>query len=38
MENINNIYEHFGYPAADGSDCLCVQHHRLFVPCDDRVR
>lgn len=38
MENIYNIYEHFGYLAADGSDRLCVQHHRLFVPCDDRVR
>lgn len=38
MENIYNIYERFGYPAADGIDCVCLQHHRLFAPCDDRVR
>lgn len=38
MESIHNIYERFGYPVADGSDCLCVQHHRIFAPYDDRLR
>ena len=38
MENIYNIYECFGYPVADGIDCVCLQHHGLFAPCDDRVR